>query len=233
MAAGIDMPDPLIQPDDLVLFQGDSITHAHRMPGELNDLFQMGAGYASMCAARLKADRPQDNLTFLNRGQCGNTSFDLLSRWQIDCIDLQPTVLSLLIGVNDSNTHHKATRPDHAPNDYRRYVAELLTRARDELPVIRLILLEPFALNNGGVPVEQLPDVHARAAIIRELAGQYDARFVELQQRFYEHAAKTGPGYWIYDGIHPTAAGHRLIADAWLEATECKGGIDEQIEVGR
>ena len=24
--------------------------------------------------------------------------------------------------------------------------------------------------------------------------------------------------YWIWDGIHPTPAGHRLMADVWIDA---------------
>ena len=26
--------------------------------------------------------------------------------------------------------------------------------------------------------------------------------------------------YWVYDGVHPTAAGNQLIADAWLKAAK-------------
>jgi phospholipase/lecithinase/hemolysin len=27
-------------------------------------------------------------------------------------------------------------------------------------------------------------------------------------------------GYWIWDGIHPTPAGHRRMADLWIKAFE-------------
>lgn len=47
---------------DRVLFQGDSITNAFRMPQESNDAYQMGAGYAMMIAARVRCERPQDRI---------------------------------------------------------------------------------------------------------------------------------------------------------------------------
>jgi 23S rRNA (cytosine1962-C5)-methyltransferase len=36
-------------------------------------------------------------------------------------------------------------------------------------------------------------------------------------------AARAPAAHWAYDGIHPTHAGARLIADAWLEAAETHG----------
>lgn len=212
------MSETFLKPNDVILFQGDSITHAHRLADEGNDLFQMGAGYAGMCAARLKADRPQDNLTAINRGECGHTSRDLLDRWSADCLDLQPSVLSLLIGINDSNAHVKGTRPAHAPDDFRRDVTELITSTLDALPETRLILLEPFALAIGSVDDAQVDDVRARAAITRDLSDRFDAHLIPLQEHFDRLAARDGAAYWVYDGIHPTAAGHRLIADHWLNA---------------
>ena len=37
-----------------------------------------------------------------------------------------------------------------------------------------------------------------------------------LKERM-EISSPQPPEYWLADGVHPTAAGHRLISDAWLE----------------
>jgi lysophospholipase L1-like esterase len=41
------------------------------------------------------------------------------------------------------------------------------------------------------------------------------ARFVPLQAAFDARAAETGPEAWAKDGVHPTPAGHALIAQQW------------------
>ena len=30
-------------------------------------------------------------------------------------------------------------------------------------------------------------------------------------------STKPAPSYWIWDGIHPTPAGHKRMADLWLK----------------
>ena len=43
--------------------------------------------------------------------------------------------------------------------------------------------------------------------------------FVPMQKLF-EEAEATAPyeGYWLWDGVHPTEAGHELIKRQWLKA---------------
>jgi len=204
-----------LRPDDVVLFQGDSITNAFRMPAEINDAYQMGAGYAMMSAARVRADRPADRITFLNRGVSGNTIAELEQRWSTDCLDLKPTVLSILIGIND--TARCINHGGPSPETYARRYAALLERTRESLPNVRFILLEPFGVKRQAVTDAWLADLAERQHLVRDIAAHFDARFVALQHHFNQHAAESEAAYWIYDGIHPTAAGHRLIADRWLE----------------
>ena len=55
-----------------------------------------------IAAASLLAEMPEKQLTTYSRGISGNKVFQLASRWQKDCLDLKPDVLSILIGGNDS-----------------------------------------------------------------------------------------------------------------------------------
>lgn len=51
----------------------------------------------------------------------------------------------------------------------------------------------------------------------REIAKQYGAAFIPYQSIF-DKAQKSAPAeYWTDDGVHPTIAGNRLMAQAWLD----------------
>lgn len=202
---------------DYLVFQGDSITDAFRKPEEVGTSYRLGAGWAMMVAAQLSAEHPEMNLRFENRGVAGNRLKDLHHRWDADCLDLKPTVLNLLVGVNE--TLRRFTGQAYAPADD--FVADLrglLDRTRQALPGIRFILCEPFLLEAGAVKSTWFDDMRERQGVIRSLAAEYGAVFVPLQRAFDEAAERTGPAYWLFDGIHPNAAGQWLIMQQWRRA---------------
>jgi lysophospholipase L1-like esterase len=91
---------PLFRPGARVLFQGDSITDGNR--GRSSDPNHiLGHGYAFVLAARFGEEFAERRLVFLNRGVSGDTVTNLVRRWKTDTLDLQPDVLSILIGIND------------------------------------------------------------------------------------------------------------------------------------
>ena len=202
-----------------ILFQGDSITDCGRAAcgGAGFDSKGLGPGYPGMIAARLACDRPGVEWDFINRGISGNRVVDLYARWKIDALNLKPDFLSILIGVND--TWHEFGSPNgvEIPR-YERFYRELIEWTQRELPSVKLVLLEPFVLCFGAVSDPWLPEIAERARIVRTLAEEYSALFVPLQDLFSEAAKKAPPSHWLVDGVHPTAAGHQLIADAWLRA---------------
>ena len=54
--------------------------------------------------------------------------------------------------------------------------------------------------------------------IARRLADEFQAVYVALDGIFADAAARREPAFWAPDGVHPTQAGHALIAQAWLRA---------------
>lgn len=206
-----------------ILFQGDSITDAVRNREAAHNL---GTGYATMVAGALGASEPYQYV-FLNRGISGNRVVDLFARMKVDMINLRPDVMSILIGVND--VWHEYTRQNGVSAEkfekvYDMMVEELLR----ELPGLKLMLLEPFVLpGSATVSDEEHPgrweyfssQVPLRAQAVKRIAEKYGLPFVELQQLLQEaNADAPAPGYWLRDGVHPTAAGHTLIKEAWLKA---------------
>ena len=142
------------------------------------------------------------------------------ARWQADCLDLAPAILSILIGVNDVWHEFSAHNGVAAP-EYERVYAKLLDDTRRALPETRIMVLEPFVLP-GPATWEHWDEFHSevalRAEAARRVAASVDAQYIPLQARFEQAAEQAPAEHWLYDGVHPTLAGHQLIADAWLEA---------------
>lgn len=207
----------MIQPHNLVLFQGDSVTDCGRDRNATGPNDGLGQGYAFLVAAQLLEARPPDALKFLNRGVGGNRIVDLYARIKSEVINLRPTVLSVLIGVND--TWHEFGGGNGVPvPKYERIYRELLAEVRSALPECRFILCEPFVLRCGVVTGEWMNEMNARRAVVQKLAGEFQAGFVPFQRAF-DSAAKRAPAeYWAGDGVHPTSAGHWLMAKTWIEA---------------
>lgn len=80
-----------------------------------------------------------------------------------------------------------------------------------------LVVLEPFVLRIGAVDASWFPEFDQRRAAVARVASAVDARFVALQDAFNERAAQAGPAALAGDGVHPTPAGHALIAERWRD----------------
>lgn len=203
-----------------ILFQGDSITDAgrDRSSNLPNDAAAMGRGYAFLAMCRLLADSAGRALEIYNRGISGDKVTDLEARWQRDCIELEPDCVSILIGINDL-WHKLDGNWAGTPSDYARDYERLLSRTREALPEVQLLIGEPFVLRAGVVDDRWYDELNERRAITQALAEKYGARWIAYQALFDRAVAGgTQPSYWAEDGVHPTPAGHFLMAQAWLAA---------------
>ena len=141
----------------------------------------------------------------------GNTLGDLHGRWLADAIALRPSVISLLAGINDAACEVNGA-PDYTADAFERGYRSLLERSQSELPGVRFVLCEPFALPCGLVNERWIAPLHQRQKIVMSLAREFDAVFVPLQREFDAASQRGPPSYWLYDGIHPTAQSHQMIA---------------------
>jgi len=214
----------LIQPGATVLFQGDSITDAGRKrdDNEPNSQPAMGDGYAWLAAAEMLVDRPDADVKFYNRGISGNKVYQLAERWQQDCLDLKPDVLSILIGVNDYWHKHNGQYDDTIEvyeNDYR----ALVKRTKEALPDVKLVVCEPFVLKVGAVDDTWFPDFEGYPAAAKRVADEAGAVWVPFQSMLDDAAKIAPPEYWLRDGVHPTSAGATLMAHQWLRSVRRAG----------
>ena len=211
-----------LQKDDIILFQGDSITDAHRKKDdkEANSPAALGNGYPMLGAGGLLKKYPEKGLRIYNRGISGNKVYQLAERWDADCLELKPTVLSILVGVNDFwhtlVNGYKGTLKTYQ-DDYK----TLLDRTKQQLPSVKLIIGEPYAIIGvKAVDASWYPAFNDYRQAAREIAESFGAVFIPYQA-IYEKALQVAPGsYWTADGVHPSLAGAQLMAEAWSEAVK-------------
>ena len=208
----------IFQAGNRILFQGDSITDGAR--GRNNDPNHvLGHSYAFLVAAKYGAIYPERNLTFFNRGISGNKVPDLLGRWQTDAVDLKPTVVSILIGVNDIWHPMLSTNQLVSVEQYEAGYDQLLAETVAALPEAKIILLEPFITPGRATsPKWDVWQEHLKKfqAVVAKLGAKYKAPVVKLQSLFDEASKRAPAEYWVWDGVHPTYAGNQLIADEWV-----------------
>lgn len=203
----------LISNGAVVLFQGDSITDSGR--DRAND-DHLGFGYAMMAASWFMAQHPDHDVHFLNRGVGGDRTIDLKARWDRDCIALEPTLVSILAGINDTWRRYDQNDPTSAEGFEASY-RELLERVRDETNA-QIVLLEPFLLHISEERRSWREDLDPKIEAVRRLAGEFGTSLVRLDDVFREVARFKPPHFWASDGVHPTPAGHAVIAREWLKA---------------
>ena len=206
----------------------------------------MGHGYPEMIASRLGADNLERMPRFINKGISGDTATGILARWESDALAYAPSVISLLAGINDAHGDLARSAREVA-DSYLGAVENILNKTKEFLPSTLFILCEPFYLDvlNQDAPYRNIPHarseadfkfgnaprdaektaqiqarLHLMQAELPALAGKYGALYVPLQDVFDAASTKTSPSYLIWDNLHPTMVGHRLIADRWLDLAE-------------
>lgn len=205
-----------------ILFYGDSITDMGRNRDNPDHAaFGYGVGYPNFVVGELAYSQP-NTYTFVNRGISGNRIVDLYARIKADVWNHNPDVLSILIGVNDvwhEWGHKNGVEIDRFEKVYRMLIED--TKAK--LPNIKLIICEPFILKGTATNSEEgqwehFLQVKEYAKVVKNIAQDYGAVFVALQDKFDEVSAKHGVETYLYDGVHPATAGAKLIAEEWLKA---------------
>ena len=73
-----------------------------------------------------------------------------------------------------------------------------------------------------GKGTEELWDIFnegtaLRREAVRRLAKKYGAPLLPAQKLFSDAAAATSVTDWTMDGVHPTPAGHWMLAQEWLK----------------
>lgn len=208
----------LLRKNDVILFQGDSVTDWNRyVEDPLSDPMQLGRGYVFMAASMLTARYPELNLKFYNRGISGNRSIDLVNRWEEDTIALKPDVLSILIGVNDTWRRYDQNNPTTA-EQYESNYRNILERTKKALPDVRIVMIEPFLLHVSPEIESWREDLNPKIMVARKLAVEFADIYIPMDGYFAAASVQKSPSTWSTDGVHPAGPGMALLAQKWVEA---------------
>lgn len=206
------MTSPASHAPRTLLFIGDSITDC----GRREDPQELGHGYVRLLAEHFAAHEP--TATVINRGIGGDKVADLEARFGTDCLDHAPHMVTIYVGVNDA--WHRFTRGEHISDEsFEQGYRHLLEQLAATVPGAPVLMIVPFVADIDGQAAQIHSDLDGKVAIIRSLAQEHGHRIVDLEQMLAMALAAGHTAHSIAeDGVHPTPPGHRLIADAWLDA---------------
>lgn len=194
-----------------LLFQGDSITDADRNRDDYHDL---GNGYPKYAAKYITEAYPNVDFEFINLGISGNHVEDLVNRLEADFIEIQPDIVSILIGIND--VWHRAENREWLDDeifeaDYRKVLSELKSKTN-----AKIMMIEPFL-----IPVEDKlffrEDLAPKIEAIRKLAREYADVYFPADGLLAAEFIGNVPTDYAADGVHPTEKGAEFLGRQYAQ----------------
>lgn len=217
-----------IDKNDRLLFVGDSITDSNRNYDAIPAGWSSwGDGYVNLINAYTTALLPQKELMIVNRGVSGDTVRDLKKRWQADVLDFQADWVTIMIGVNDVWRHFDGTFTQTKLVSLERFEKELRELITRTLPNVKgIILLSPFMVeHNQNDPVREKLGHYQQ--VVAHLAEEFSLPHGNVQEKIDAFLCYQSSYVLSSDRVHPSLAGHLLIAQTWLETVGILEGKDE------
>lgn len=200
---------------DRIVFTGDSVTDAGCAKPVGEGLFDnLGHGYVREVENLLVACYPDLMLRVTNTGVSGNTSKNLLDRFDDAVIKLKPDWVSICIGINDVWRQFDVPAiPEQAvtPEEYRKNVETMILRIKNELNVKGIFLCSPYYMEpNKSDWMRAKMDEYT--AICKELAEKYDLIFVDFQAMYEKYLKHRHSASIAWDRVHPNRMGAVMMA---------------------
>ena len=191
---------------DIIVFAGDSTTDADRCATADG----LGNGYVKLVSDALYAFLPTENYRVVNAGVSGNTSLQLLERWERDVMSLTPDVVFCMIGINDVWRHFDRCEPLQKRISVQEYV-ENLSLICEKTKGVRVFCIIPpyFMERNRTDEMRVMTEEYAAAA--REVAKKYRADVLDVQPAFDEYMLGRSGQTISWDRVHPGWIGSQLI----------------------
>ncbi|MDD4003232.1 MAG: SGNH/GDSL hydrolase family protein, partial [Clostridia bacterium] len=171
--------------NDKILFTGDSITDAGRDRNDFNSL----AGYSKIISDYMQLLYPHLNISVFNRGISGDTTALLLQRIDKDIADTNPSIVSILIGINDVWRRYDSNKPTSVEQFAENYNC-LLSKIKKH--TFKIIILEPFLLSSDKEKERYREDLDPKINILRKIAHSFNAEYIPLDGIFSKLSIKNG-----------------------------------------
>ena len=206
---------------DRIIFAGDSVTDMGSEQPVGEGLFDnVGRSYVRVIENMLAVYYPERKIRITNSGTSGNTSRDLLARFDRDVVSLNPDWVSICIGINDvwrqfdcpamTNTHVY-------PDEYRENMEKMILSVKDKVKGIFILtpyIMEPLREDMMRKRMDEY------VAICRELAKKHNCVFVDFQKMYEDYCSIRHSSCIAWDRIHPNQIGATLMAREFLKHCE-------------
>lgn len=197
-----------------ILFQGDSITDAGRDRADSHDL---GKGYPKYAAEFIRSAHPEIEFEFIDLGISGNQTKDLVARLEADFVDVQPDIVSIMIGIND--VWHYVRDGVSLPVDvFEERYRKVLTAIKERTSA-KIMMIEPFLIPIAD-KLHFRPDLDPKIDVIRRLAREFADVYMPTDGLLASAFIGDDPLTFAADGVHPTAKGAEIIGKWYSEYIE-------------
>lgn len=209
----------LLQDQDRIVFAGDSVTDMGSQTPVGEGLFEnLGSGksYVRQIESLLAAVYPEREIRVINAGISGNTSRDLLARWERDVLACRPDWVSICIGINDvwRQFDCPAQKDWHVlPAEYADNVEKMILSVKGKVKGVALMTpyyMEPNRQDAMRARMEEY------IAVLRGLAEKHGCLFIDVQGALDDYLRYRHSSYLAWDRIHPNYVGALLIARTFL-----------------
>lgn len=208
----------IFEHNDRIVFAGDSITDMDRAKPLGEGLFNnLGFGYVRMVENLLASVYPEVYLRITNAGISGNTSRDLLNRFEKDVVVLNPDWVSICIGVND--VWRQFDTPAHLdyqvmPEEYEANVEKMILSVKDNVKGV--FVMSPYYMEPNKTDWMRAR-MDEYGVICKKLAEKYGCTFINLQAMFDEYFKHRHSAFVAWDRVHPNQIGAMAIAREFLK----------------
>ena len=206
---------------DRIVFAGDSVTDMGSTNPVGEGLFDnVGRSYVRVVENMLVSWYPELNIRVTNSGISGNTSRDLLERFDRDVVSLNPDWVSICIGINDVWRQFDCpAMPDtHVlPDEYKANMEKMILSVKDKVKGI--FILTPYYMEpNREDKMRARMDEYV--AICKELADKYNCIFVDFQKMYEDFCKIRHSSCIAWDRVHPNQMGATLMAKEFFSKCE-------------
>ena len=195
-----------------ILFQGDSITDAGR---DKRNYHHMGSGYPKFVAEALAQRYPDVDFEFINLGLSGNRTDQLFDRLTPDCVELDPDIVSVLIGINDVWHRYEYEFIPTTDEQIALNFKCILERIKRDTKA-KLLVFQPFTEGNDQARMQS--DVERLIEIVNKHAEKYADTYIRTNEIIHADEHYGTEHYFTRDGVHPGPTGAEFLANLYVDA---------------
>lgn len=203
---------------DRIVFAGDSVTDMGSAQPVGEGLFDsLGRSYVRVIENMLYTWYPDYSIRVTNSGISGNTSRDLLNRFDRDVINLKPDWISVCIGINDVwRQFDVPSMTEYAvdPTEYESNMREMIIRSKSVAKGVFICtpyIMEPLREDRMRARMDEY------CAICRGLADEYGCILIDFQTMYEKYFGYQHSALIAWDRIHPNQIGATLMAREFLD----------------